>query len=398
MAPRLRCASYGLKALHDILHHAAAVIGPWLSPAVAQARAFKPLAPDCGMAELPTAVPPQDHAMPPDNAAAAARPPTVPVQGQGRPPAWLPVIPDAFFGMVLGVTGLGQGWRLAHRLWDLPAAIGETVLAAGFLLWLVLALLYAAKWLWLRPQALAETRHPVACCFLVLAGVATMLQAGVVLPYSRILAWLLLLVGGGLTLGLGLWVTGRLWQGGREDADTTAALYLPLVGGSFVLAGGLALLGQREAAQLAFGAGLFSWLAVESVLLRRLYVAAPLPPPLRPTLGIQMAPPVVGGMAYLALQPGAPDLLMHMLLGYGLLQAMLLLRLLPWIRQQPFIPAYWGFSFGVTALGNMPMALQLRGESGPVAALAPLLFAASNLIIGGLALGSLRLGWRALRH
>jgi hypothetical protein len=37
-------------------------------------------------------------------------------------------------------------------------------------------------------------------------------------------------------------------------------------------------------------------------------------------------------------------------LGYGLLQALLLLlRLLPWIMEQPFAASYWGFAFGATA-------------------------------------------------
>ena len=56
---------------------------------------------------------------------------------------------------------------------------------------------------------------------------------------------------------------------------------------------------------------------------------AELPAPLRPTLGIQLAPPVVGGVAYLSVTTGTPDLLAYAMLGYGVLQALLLLRLLP---------------------------------------------------------------------
>jgi len=65
------------------------------------------------------------------------------------------------------------------------------------------------------------------------------------------------------------------------------------------------------------------------VLLHRLYTVASMPAPLRPTLGIQLAPPTVGGVAYLSVTTGTPDMLAHAMLGYGLLQALLLLRLLP---------------------------------------------------------------------
>jgi tellurite resistance protein len=77
-----------------------------------------------------------------------------------------------------------------------------------------------------------------------------------------------------------------------------------------------------------------------------------------------------------------PDLFAQILLGYGLFQALLLLRLLPWVQRQPFAPSYWAFSFGVAALPTLAMRMVERGATGPIEWLAPLLFAASNLVIG----------------
>jgi len=81
-----------------------------------------------------------------------------------------------------------------------------------------------------------------------------------------------------------------------------------------------------------------------------LYTVSELPPPLRPTLGIQLAPPTVGCSAYLSITSGPPDLFAQALLGYGLFQALLLIRLIPWIVRQPFAPFYWAFTFGLAAL------------------------------------------------
>ncbi len=97
-------------------------------------------------------------------------------------------------------------------------------------------------------------------------------------------------------------------------------------------------------------------------------------------LGIQLAPAVVGGGSWMALTTGAPDVFAFLLLGYGLYQALLLLRLLPWIREQGFIPGYWAFSFGVAALPALAMRMVERGATGLVAGLAPLLFIAANLV------------------
>lgn len=301
----------------------------------------------------------------------------------------LPLVPASFFGIVLGLVGLGGGWRLAHRVWGLPAAIGEVLMAIGILVWAALVLLYAAKWLLARDAALAEIVHPVQCCFAGLSGVATMLVAGALLPVSNAAAVVLYAVGAAVTLAFALWRSGQLWHGDREAGATTAILYLPAVAGSFVTGTGAAALGYPDWGQLAFGAGLFSWLAIESVLLHRLYHGPAMPAPLRPTLGIQLAPPVVGAVCYLSVTSGPPDVLAHALLGYGLLQALLLLRLLPWIREQPFTPAYWAFSFGVTALANAALIMVGRGDGGAVATLAPLLFLGSNIAIGLLSVGTL---------
>jgi tellurite resistance protein len=85
----------------------------------------------------------------------------------------IPHVPAFYFGIVLGIAGLGGAWRAAHRVWDLPAVIGETILAASAVIWAALLVLYVAKWIVAREQALAELHHPVQCCFLGLLGVST---------------------------------------------------------------------------------------------------------------------------------------------------------------------------------------------------------------------------------
>ena len=303
----------------------------------------------------------------------------------------LPRVPASLFGIVLGLSGLGGCWRLAHRLWALPAAVGETLIAVSALVWLVLVVLYAAKWLGSRDEALAELGHAVQCCFVGLIGVATMLIALGVLPYSRPPAMLLFLAGAVFSLAFALWRTGLLWRGAREAADTTAVLYLPTVAASFVAATTASALGFPDWGSLFFGAGFFSWVAIESVLLHRLYLGPTMAPALRPTLGIQLAPPVVGAVAYLAVTPGLPSTLAHAMLGYGLLQALVLLRLAGWLREQPFGPSYWAFTFGGTALAATPLIMIAHGDRGAVDTLAPILFVAANLLVGVIAAATIRL-------
>ena len=298
-------------------------------------------------------------------------------------------IPASFFGIVLGVMALGSDWRAAAGLWNVPSGIGEAIMLAGVCIWGVLVAGYAVKWMWHRDDALAEAAHPIQCCFVGLVPVSTLLVSTAVLPYSRAAAIGLFALGAAGSLAFSVWRHGGLWKGDRDPSTTTPVLYLPAVAGNFVAATAAGALGWTAWGQVFFGVGFFAWLALESVILHRLLVADALAVPLRPTLGIQLAPPAVGLVAYLGVTNGDPGLAAEMLFGYALLQGLILLRLLPWIRQQPFAPSYWALTFGVGALSLAAERMADRGLPGAAAYLAPVLFVVANAVIGSIAIGSI---------
>ncbi|WP_395664273.1 dicarboxylate transporter/tellurite-resistance protein TehA [Methylocella sp.] len=293
----------------------------------------------------------------------------------------LPVVPASFFGMVLGLAGLGGSWRAAHSAWGLASWPGEALMALAAVVWAVLVVFYVGKWIASRAAAQAEIVHPVHCCFIGLVGVATMLVAGGAAPYSHVVALLLYIAGAAFTLVFAVWRTGGLWLGDRTVEQSTPVLYLPTVAGTFVVGAVGAGLGLGDIGQFFFGCGLFGWLAIESVLLHRLLTSPAMASGLRPTLGIQLAPPVVGAVSLIAVAPSAPPLFAHALIGYGILQALVLLRLLPWILEEPLAPSYWAFTFGVTALATAPIRLVALGDKGSVVWLAPILFVFANVAV-----------------
>lgn len=300
-------------------------------------------------------------------------------------------IPVGFFGIAVGALALANLWRVAIKVWHLPAEIGPLVTVVALAVWLVVLVAYGHKWLTNADEARAEMQHPVQSSFAALVPVSSLLAAQLLQPYAHTLALAIFAVAMVVQLALGVYLHGRLWQGGRKPELTTPAMYLPSVASSFVAGTAAASFGFHQLGVLFFGAGLFSWLAIESMLLHRASVLEPLPAALRPVLGIQLAPPVVGGVTYLSLTSGTPDLFALMLLGYGLYQAVMLLRLLPWIRQQAFVPGYWAFSFGVAALPTMAARMVERGAAGPIEWVAPILFIAANVIIGVLAVKTVSL-------
>ncbi len=286
--------------------------------------------------------------------------------------------------MPLGIVALGIAWQLAAVIWGMPGLIGSALVLFGSALWAALFVRYLAKWIWQRVAAEAELEHPVQCCFVGLAGVVGSLASIGLAPIAHAVSGVLFIVGAAWTVLFAVYRTGQLWQGGRPPEATTPILYLPTVAGSLVTASAAVVQGHAGWGELAFGAGVFAWLAIESVLLRRLYTAPAMAPALRPSLGIQLAPPAVAAVAYLNVGGGTPDLVAHALLGYAILQALILVRMWPWLRVAGASPGWWGFSFGAAALPTAAMKLVARGDTGPAAELAPYLFAAGNLVIAAL--------------
>jgi tellurite resistance protein len=214
-------------------------------------------------------------------------------------------------------------------------------------------------------------------------------------PHSTGLPLELAVVGGAITLTYGVYFTARQWTGERELETASPALYLPTVAGNFVTAFVAGYFGHEALGELFLGAGMFSWLALESLISHRMSFVKAMAPPMRPALGIMLAPPVVGCLAYLFVTGGVsgtkPDLFAQALLGYGLFQMALLLRLLPWIAKQPFGASYWAFSFGVTALAFDAIVFMLRGQTGYIEWLCVALFVLANLTMAILIVGTL---WR----
>lgn len=309
-------------------------------------------------------------------------------------------IPASYFGVVLGIAGLGQAWRSAAQLWHLPSVVGEALLALAALIWVALVVVY----LWQSTKnfeaAKAEFLHPIQGGTPALVAVSTLLIAIAVIPYSMTLAWLLTSLGVAWNLCFALWHTGTLWQGGRSSADMLPTLYLPTVAGNLTTAAALGALGSPDWGWIFLGAGFFSWLALESLVIHRLWHSTSIPVPQRPLIGIQFAPPVVCAMAWLALAPGSTDHWLLMLWGYGLFQLLLGLRLGLWLGVQPFVPAYWAYTFGVAAATVSGMKLAQSGiRSAQV--LAPPVFVGANLFIGYLVIRTVHLlitGRAALRR
>ncbi|HCM9353070.1 TPA: dicarboxylate transporter/tellurite-resistance protein TehA [Enterobacter kobei] len=299
-----------------------------------------------------------------------------------NPPQKVLNLPAGYFGMVLGIIGMGFAWRYASTLWPVTRWPGDALVALAVTCWFLLTVAFIIRAIRFPRSVLAEMRHPVMSSFVSLFPATTMLVAIGFVPWCRPISVVLFGVGVVTQLSYSAWQSAGLWRGNHPQEATTPGLYLPTVANNFISAMACGALGFNDAGFVFLGAGVFSWLSLEPVILQRLRSAGELPTTQRTSLGIQLAPALVACSAWFSVNGGEADTFAKMLFGYGLLQLLFMLRLLPWYVSQPFNASFWSFSFGISALATTGLHLGHSSPSGFFHVIAVPLFIFTNVIIG----------------
>lgn len=253
------------------------------------------------------------------------------------------------FGVAFGTAGLAQCWGVAAETVGLPEWPANVFWVTAALLWLVIAPAYVHGVV-TQGRLRTELPDPTMGPFTSLAAI-TLMPLGVALAgHARSAGEAVFLLGLVLTVLVGSWLTG-VWI--REDVQLARwhpAYFLPTAAGGLIAANGSATLGWTTAARVLLGYGVVSWLVLGSIILVRLFTQPMLPPPLLPTIAIEVAPPVVAGNAWFAINGGRLDLGAELLGGYAVLMVLVQVSMFSTYRKAPFGPGYWAFSFSYAAV------------------------------------------------
>lgn len=277
-------------------------------------------------------------------------------------------LPVNYFAVALGTGALGAAWRTGASKGMAPDWVGESILAFNAVVWLLLVGFLVHAVVKYRAWVCSFWEHPARTCFFSLIPATTAQVGAALYPYAEVPALTLVVLGAVGQLYFASHRIAGTWRGGHAPEATSPVLYLPTVATNFATATAMGFVGWHDMAMLFFGAGLISWFSIEGAILSRLRTLTPLPQGERGIIGIQMAPPFVGGNAYLAANGGTVDWFFLVLTGYGILQLIFLMRLLPWALEGGFSMSMWGFSFGMGSMvagGIRLTAVGMLGFVGP---------------------------------
>jgi tellurite resistance protein len=282
--------------------------------------------------------------------------------GTGRP--WLARLPPGLFAIVFGLLGLAGAWRrLAGFNLDHAEIVSAALLQAATVLLLVLFALQLLKEFRHQDEARRDRAHPVHGAMLSLVPLTILLSVALWLPsypelqHVAVSATVSALV---LQAFVVLTVIPRVVTNSIPADLVTPALYLPPVGGGLIGALALNALGSHGWAVLMFGMGVGAWALLEARVMNRLF-AGPLPPPLRSTLGVELAPAPVATLVATTLWPELPADVLLIGLGIACAPLVAVLARWRWWTNVPFSAGFWSFSFPLAAFASVVVEAVRRG-------------------------------------
>ncbi|EIY6649013.1 C4-dicarboxylate transporter [Salmonella enterica] len=255
------------------------------------------------------------------------------------------------YSAVMGITGLGLVWRAAAMAWSVPAWPGETFLALGMSVFLVLTVIQLLRLVFCRPVILAEWHSRASKNFFCAATISGFLLAMGLLPYSFMLARVLWVIAVCAQI-LFLLCTFRRWVIDELEAHEISPVWLiPMVGNASPAFAGISLGFPGLSKMLLFSAILCWALFMPLILWRIVFVRPTTTQKAMPGLAIMVSAPAVIAVALYCVYGGTNDAVEFMA-WTALFFAIVLVSL--WRRMVPdtFSRAWWGFTFPSTALAS----------------------------------------------
>ncbi|WP_394779666.1 SLAC1 anion channel family protein [Undibacterium sp.] len=295
-------------------------------------------------------------------------------------------LPVAFFGSVMGLSGLSVAWKYAHTLFGLPLWVSSMIGALAVLSFLALAFAYTGKLLTASAAVRNEFNHPISGnlfgTFFISLLLLPIVLADVNLELARGM-WII----GAVSMTVFAWWTVNRWMGRQQQLEhATPAWIVPVVGMLDVPLAlpSLDMPGLHDVMIFALAVGLFFAVPLFTLIFSRLLFQAPIPDAMQPSLLILVAPFAVGFSAYIA-TTGHVDLFAEALFFLTLfILAVLLTRLRSLAHCCPFRVSWWAVSFPLAASSAAAMKFLAFERNMATESIAVALLVFATAVIAGL--------------
>ncbi len=257
--------------------------------------------------------------------------------------------PISFFSMIMGLAGLTIAWQKAQHVFAVNLSIDTVLLALTSSVFIVLSLIYAAKYMSSRNEVLNEFKNPIKLHFFPTISISLLLISVAFLKVDAAISLPIWIAGSVIHLIFTLYtVNAWIHHEHFEMKHLNPAWFIPAVGNVLVPVTGIQL-GFVEISWFFFSTGMLFWIILLTIIFNHVMFHKTMPEKLMPTLFILIAPPAVGFIAYMSLT-GELDAFARFLYFAGLFMTMLMLVQIKRFARLQFFLSWWAYSFPLAAI------------------------------------------------
>jgi tellurite resistance protein len=198
------------------------------------------------------------------------------------------------------MAGLAQAWSTVTQLADASDWPGNVLWIVTAGTWLITLAGYLAN-VAAQRRWKTELSDPTFGPFTALIVIVPMLLGARLAEEASGAGEIVFGCSAVLVVLAGAWITGDWIAGDGDIRRWHPGYFLPTAAGGLLAGGASAALGFTSLSRVLFGLGITSFVVLASIISFRLYVVPSLPPPLLPTIAIEVAPPVVAGSSWFAI-------------------------------------------------------------------------------------------------
>lgn len=292
--------------------------------------------------------------------------------------------PISWFAVVMGLAGLTIAWSRAETALNLPIKLSGILIAFTAVVFVLLAVLYAAKVVRYPDAVLEELKHPVKLSFFATFSISLILVGTALLHTAPVASKWIWIAGTVLHLVLTLYVL-TVWMHHTqfEIQHFNPAWFIPIVGNVLIPIAGVDH-APLEVSWFFFSIGLVFWIVLMTIFMYRVIFHHPLPDRMVPTLFILIAPPALGCVSWVLLTGGV-DPFARILYYCGLFLTLLLATQIRRFARLEFFLSWWAYSFPMAAITSATLVMFQGTHLAMFKVMAYVLLTALTLLIGGLA-------------
>jgi len=265
----------------------------------------------------------------------------------------LKTLPPAYFGVGMGLGGLGSAWTILAEIHPIAAAVSHGLFLTTLLTVTLVTLLYSAKLILHRAVAIEDFCDTNIANFFPGFTITLLLLSSWLdrlgYPMSTILWSVAALAHIVLAVSiLRIWIVHNV-----EITHANPSMFVPIAG-LFVVPATLPAAGSSTIALFCFAVALLFWLALLPVMLNRILFHGQLPKQFLPTLFILIAPPALAASGTAVLM-GAYTPIADLFFFAGLFIALLIATMAKQYLTLTFQMSWWAFTFPSAALAGVAL-------------------------------------------